>query len=322
MDDQLGGGSLLDLARSHLRYVVGLLDEGRFTDSVERRLHRTAAELLRLCGWVSFDGAQQAAQAQRFFLAGLHAAHTAGDRALGANILGFMSCQAKDLGRPREAVTLAETARAGHRGGSPKVAAILDLWAAEAYANTGESAPCRAAIDAALERLTDPGPQHGEPDWCYWLDEAQANEQAGYSYLLLGEFPRARAHLRAALRRQEPAHSREGALRHTLLAATYLGQDDLEPERACHHGDRALDLLASQVDSARCAGHVRRLAGSLPQPTGVSRLHRPGPPARRRRGVAPRRPTNEASPMLPQPIQTCASLGIGLIVRPSPSARG
>jgi hypothetical protein len=55
---------------------------------------------------------------------------------------------------------------------------------------------------------------------------------------------------------QEPAHSREGALRHTLLAATYLGQDDPEPERACHHGDRALDLLASQVDSARCAGHV------------------------------------------------------------------
>ncbi|MFF5265018.1 hypothetical protein ACFY4C_39550 [Actinomadura viridis] len=96
MDDKVGGGQLLHLVREHLRYVTTLLRTGRYNDSVGRRLHATAAELLRLAGFVSFDSGHHGL-AQRYWGAGLRTAHAAGDRALGANIVGFMSCQAKDL---------------------------------------------------------------------------------------------------------------------------------------------------------------------------------------------------------------------------------
>ncbi|ONH34149.1 MULTISPECIES: DNA-binding transcriptional regulator [Protofrankia] len=262
MDDQLGGGALLGLVRQHLAYVIGLIEHRRYTDSVGRRLHATAAELLRLAGWLSFDAGQHA-PAQRFFVAALHAAHTAGDRALGANILGFASCQAKDLGHVRAAVSLAETALAGYPGGTPRVSAILHLRAAEAYANDQQTTGCRTAIDTAFDRLTDAVPEHGEPGWCYWINEAQVHAQAGYCYLKLHDWPRAQEHLHAALSLQDTAFSREAALRQTLLATAYARQDPPDLDRVTALGNAAVNTLTGEVDSARCIGHMSRLATHL-----------------------------------------------------------
>ena len=262
MDDQLGGGQLLDLVHQHLRYVTGMLDTRSYTDAVGRRLHGTAAELLRLAGFISFDAGLHP-RAQRYWIAALHAAHAAGDRALGANVLGFWSCQAKDIGQVREAVTLAETARAGYRGATPQVTAILQLRAAEAHANDGAVTPTRQAIDAAFDALTGTGSSSGPPDWCYWMDEAQAHAQAGYCYLKLGDHTRARSHLRHGLSLQDATYSREGALRHALLATTYLQQQRPELDQAVSHGGRALGALSGEVDSARCVGHLSRLLDGL-----------------------------------------------------------
>ncbi|WP_285697378.1 hypothetical protein [Actinomadura sp. NBRC 104412] len=262
MDDQLGGGRLLDLVHQHLRFVTGLLDERRYSDAVGRRLHGAAGELLRLAGFVCFDSGQHA-RAQRYWIAALHAAHTSGDRALGANVLGFWSCQAKDIGQIREAVTLAETARAGYRGATPAITAILELRAAEAHAGDHATTQTRRAIDAAFDALDRPASSSGSPDWCYWMDHAQAHAQAGYCYLKLGDHARARFHLRHGLALQDSSYSREGALRHALLATTYLQQDRPEPDQALAHGDRALDALAGEVDSARCIGHLSRLTDAF-----------------------------------------------------------
>src|SRR5262249_30725320 len=136
MDDQFGGGAVLEIAKGHVRHVLEMIDNGQYSDTVGRRLYGATAELMRLGGWLSFDAGQHA-QAQRFWLAGLRCAHVASDRATGANILGCMSDQAKDLSRYGEAVRLAEAARHGYPGASPKVSAILHLRAADAYAPTG-----------------------------------------------------------------------------------------------------------------------------------------------------------------------------------------
>jgi len=98
IDDQTGGDPLIDMVSAQAQYITALLRDGKYTDSIGRRLHGTLAELLRLGGWVSFDNGRQGA-AQRFWLAALHAAHTAGDNSLGANVLGFMSEQAWSLVR-------------------------------------------------------------------------------------------------------------------------------------------------------------------------------------------------------------------------------
>ena len=262
MDDQLGGRQILGLTRQHLATVTGLLRNHRYTDAVGRRLHATAAELLRLGGWLSFDDGNHP-QAQRYWIAALHASHAAGDRALGANILGFMSCQAKDIGQIREAVTLAETARASYPGASPRVSAILDLRAAEAYANERSASDCRRALDSAFSHLAGPPAASGDPGWSYWADDAQAHAQAGYCYLKLEDWQLARKHLRAAIRHQDSEHTREGALRDTLLATTYASQQQPDLDQALHLGQRAVQTLTGQVSSARCSGHVTRLTATL-----------------------------------------------------------
>jgi tetratricopeptide (TPR) repeat protein len=260
MDDQGGGRSLLDLVRAQTDYVVKLLQASRYTDSTGRQLHTTVAELLRLAGWLAFDSGRHT-EAQRFFIAALHGAHSAGDRQLGANVLGFMSCQAKDLGKYDEAIKLADTAIAGYKGTSPRVSAILHMRAAQAYANAGDATESRRSIESAYSFFNDRTTGNSEPDWCYWLDEAQINEQIGYCFLKLKDWARASNHMRTAVRLQENSYSREGALRFALLADTHAQQG--EPERACELGTRALETLASHVDSARCVGHVQSLREHL-----------------------------------------------------------
>jgi hypothetical protein len=260
MDDELGGGAVLDLVKSQVRFVLDLLRDHQYTTQVGMRLHGAAAELLRLAGWLSFDTGQHA-QAQRFWVSALHGAHSAGDRALGSNILGFMSCQAKDLELYSEAINLAEAARQGYPGGSPRVTAILDLRVAEARAQLADTTETRAAIDNAYEALRATAADGGEPEWSYWMDEAHASGQAGYCYTRLSDWPRAQHHLTTALRMHEDSYNREGALQRALLAITYAHQG--EPEEACRVANRAIDILADDVDSERCIGHIRRVQDAV-----------------------------------------------------------
>jgi hypothetical protein len=265
LDDQVGGGALLDLVAAHLAYVQRLLSHSSYTDTVGRRLYSSAAELQRLAGWLAFDGGDHG-QAQRYWLSGLRAAHTAGDDALGANIVGFMSCLAKDQNSGgREAVTLADTALSGYHGASPRVQAILALRSAEALATVGEVTGCRRQIDRAFDRLADAGSPASprDPQWAYWMVDTQAHAQAGFCYQQLGDWRRARGHLQAALRSGGGGESREGVLRQVLLAGTYLRQEHPDPDRAVAMATTAITSLEGTVDSARCVGHLRGLVQDL-----------------------------------------------------------
>ncbi|MGH3942431.1 MAG: hypothetical protein ACRDTG_28180 [Pseudonocardiaceae bacterium] len=262
MDDQGGGGSLLSLIRACLRHVVELLDQGRYTDTVGKRLHATAAELMRLAGWSAWEGGHHP-QAQRYWVSALHAAHAAGDRAVGANVVGLMSLQALELGQIRESVTLAETARAGYSGAAPRVTALLDLRAAEAHARDRAVTDCRRALDSAFNRLSDPPSSSGEPDWCYWVDEPLAHAFAGSCYLDLGDCGQARLHLSTALRLQNPSYARDGAFRRIRLANTYLRQDRPEVDHAVALATRAVETLTGEVDSAYVAGQLAQFIGRL-----------------------------------------------------------
>jgi tetratricopeptide (TPR) repeat protein len=260
MDDQFGGGAVLTLAQSQAGYVLDLLRNYSYSESVGTRLHGAAAETLRLAGFLSFDTGRHA-QAQRYWLAALRAAHAAGDRSVGANVLAFMSHQAKDLELYGEAIRLAEVARQGYGGQSPRVRAMVNLRAAQAYASAGEAKPCRAAIDLAYDALRGQPATSGEPAWCYWMDEAMTNELVSGCYMRLEDWGRAQSHLQTALRLQTDPVSREAALRRANLATTYARQGDVE--HACQVGEQAVEILATKVDSPRCVGKVRRLQAAL-----------------------------------------------------------
>ncbi len=260
MDDHMGGGSLIDLVRAQIGYVSRLIRDGRYTDSVGRRLHGTLGELLRLGGWVSYDDGDLA-DAQRFWIAALHAAHTAGDTALGANVLGFMSEPAWNLGRPGDAAKLTATALAGYKGKSPRVSAILHMRAALPLAVRGDAAECQRAIDAAYSAFRNSPPESGEPDWSYWMDEGSLNEQIGICLISLGDYQSAGNHLELSLQVEQNGQIREGVVRQTYLASVYAQQG--EPERACDVGMQAVDALSRQVDSPRLTARIERLCNEL-----------------------------------------------------------
>jgi hypothetical protein len=262
MDDEIGSTPVLDLARAHTGHITGLLSDGRSTDAVGRRMHAALAEILRLTGWLSYDASQHA-DAQRYFLAALRAARTAGDDALGANIVAFMSCQAKDIGRTRDAVTLAATAAAGHPHATGRTRAILALRAAEASAHADDPTAVRQHVDTAFDHLGDNPPSYGEPDWSYWMNPTQAHGQAGYAYLTLGDHPRAQHHLHAAAHLRDDTASREGVLQTILLATSYAQAATPDLHQAVATGDHALHALTDSVASPRCTGYLSTLVNGL-----------------------------------------------------------
>lgn len=93
------------------------------------------------------------AVAQRF-LAAVRAAHISGDRAIGANILGFMGVQpAVERASPGDAVTLTESALRAERELTPAVAGSLYGRLAVGAAHTGDATASQRAQDRAFELL-------------------------------------------------------------------------------------------------------------------------------------------------------------------------
>jgi len=267
LEEQLGREQVLTLARAQLKQVEDSLRNRSYTEAVGRRLYATAAESLRFCGWLSCENGRPG-HAQRYWNTALRAAHASGDRAIGSNILAFMSDQAWDLGQIRDAVTLAETAHAGYRGGSPRIAARLSLQAALAYSAAGESTACQRALDAAFNQVgsfrTEPG-----PDWVHWLDEAQSHLYAGTCYLRLQLWDLARHHFDQALKMPDSYVStspNETAWALTRLAAVCVRQDHPDIEQAVDLARNACELLEGGLGSMSQFGTaptVRELVSDL-----------------------------------------------------------
>lgn len=252
MDDAIGGGTLLPSVREDLRLVVSMLRNGAYPDAVGRRLYGVAAEMGRLAGWLAYD-CEQHALAQRLWLAALRAAHSSGDRALGANVLGFMSDQAALSERPRDAVLLAESALSQERHLTPAVAAMLHSRFAFAAACTGDDRGWRRAQDRA-EALHSRVVAENEPVWVYWFSASELAGTAGASLLTLGRPAEAEQHLRRAVAQIDPAFVRDRALWLAQLATARVSAGSVEQGCATAAEAAAIMLrLESPRDQRRLA---------------------------------------------------------------------
>ncbi|MGH3972071.1 MAG: hypothetical protein ACRDS9_01905 [Pseudonocardiaceae bacterium] len=239
MDDALGGGTLLPAVREDLRLVVAMLDNAAYTEDVGKRLHAVAAELGRLAGWLAYES-EQAALAQRYFLAALRAAHVSGDRAIGANVLSCMSYQARQSSSPGDAVTLIESALRAERELTPAVAGSLYGRLAAGAAYAGDAAASQRAQDLAFE-LLGRSVAENEPPWIYWFTEADARGLAGESLLALGRPSEAEPHLRRAVGLLGADFSRDRALWLCELASARLGMGSVE--QACATATEAAVMI-------------------------------------------------------------------------------
>ncbi|MGH3937943.1 MAG: hypothetical protein ACRDTG_04795 [Pseudonocardiaceae bacterium] len=239
LDDALGGGSLLPATREDLRLVVALLKNSSYTEEVGRRLHAVAAEFSRIAGWLAFE-TNQPALAQRYFIAALRAAHVSGDRAIGANILGFMSIQAAQSDTPGDAVVFAESALASERVLTPAVTASLYGRLALGAAYASEATACRRSQDRAFNLLSRSVPDN-EPPWIYWFTEADAQGLAGWSLLALGQSADAELYLRRAISLLDPSFARDRAGMLCDLATARIGTGAVE--RACATAGEAAAII-------------------------------------------------------------------------------
>jgi DNA-binding XRE family transcriptional regulator len=184
MDDVAGGGTVLSLAQQQFGMIAELLDQASYDEPTGRKFLVALAELGQLAGWAAYDGGQQSL-AQRYYVAGLRAAHSADDRPLGAHILGSMAYQAAREGHPREALTLIDTAVAGVRGReSARLLTVLYSRQADALAVQGDSSGCMAAISKARTQL-EGIKQDDDLPYLYWVGPADVTAGAGCCLLRL-----------------------------------------------------------------------------------------------------------------------------------------
>ena len=256
MDDLVGGLDLVGLARGELGAALA-----RARRQPTRRRLRLVAELAQLAGWTAAD-AGLAAEALRAYHLGLSVAAGAGDRGLGAHLLGCLSHLAAGVGDPREALLLAHTGQAAARqGGSAGVRALLLHRVAYAAAVAGERRTGEQAL-ARAEQAADRRVAAREPSWLYWLDDGELSALTGRCFTALRRPLRAAPLLcrRLGGRDGDRGRPRTRALDGGALVAAYL--DVGEPEQAAEVAETAL-LDAVRSGSARAAARVLAPAAPL-----------------------------------------------------------
>lgn len=243
IDHTLGGLRARPLVDAELRLVNDILTNSTYSDPVGRRLFAVAAELCRVAGWASCDAGQHRT-AERYWTAGIRAAHLARDRGIGANIFKSMSLQRAEAGQHTQAIAIAEAAREGVRGGDDRVLAMLTMRQARTHASRGdvsETERLLARAETHMERVND----DGTPSWAAYFDEAEFPAQAGACYFLLGKYRTSDPLLEQALAQQPDERSRDRATYTIWRAegALHMG----EVERACAHVSSAIPDLKGAV---------------------------------------------------------------------------
>lgn len=259
LDDHLGGGDLTPLVEGELTATTRLLNEASYAEDVGRRLLSVVGELAQLAGWTLSDAGRHHAAA-RAYLAGVHAAHAAGNAPLAANVLSSLSYQMANVGKPADAVLLARSAYRGARHtATPRTRALLADRVAWASAKAGEPTAAERALAAADEALGR-ADGHEDPDWVYWVSRDELDVMAGRCFAELRRPLKAEPLLSSALSRYDAGFPRERALYLTWLADTYL--DAGEVEQAAATATEALELSA-EVNSARARARVGDIATRL-----------------------------------------------------------
>ncbi|MFJ9379259.1 XRE family transcriptional regulator [Streptomyces sp. NPDC101455] len=251
-----------------LTTVTGLIEGGRYNRPVKLRLHALAANLSQTVGWHRFDLGLHA-EASQYWIAGLHSAHTGGDRDMGAALLGDLAYQASWRDDPRTAAGILERALSGTR--RPAACSLLQLRLARALAVQGERRAALRALSAA-EHLLDASSGEPVPAWCAWLGEADLAVDSGQALLDLGDTRRAHQLIREGQKLLPPSRAKTHGVFLTYQARSHL--DLQEPERAAAAALEALQV-AQRIGAPRCVDLVRELVPSFkayPGAQGVGEL--------------------------------------------------
>jgi len=259
MDDFLGGGDMHDLVSRELQVTLDMVRGASYSERTGRLLLASVGELAQLAGWVASDAGLHA-QAERYYLGGVAAAHAAKDEPLAGNLLSSLAYQVANVGDPREAVLLASTAYKGAEPtATPTAKAMLLERVAWANARFGDPKATETALGEVDDAFAGSTPAN-DPAWAYWLNQEEIDVMAGRCLTQLKRPARAIELLTEAVSRYDDSHARELALYLSWLAEAHVYAGNIE--EAATHALRALRLSAS-VTSARSDDRIQIVRGLL-----------------------------------------------------------
>lgn len=252
LDDEIGSATLRPLVQHNLQIVTGLQTS---SEDVRAALSTVTAELHQLAGWLSFDtGDYDAASAH--YRAGLRAAEHAGNNAMAAHVLGWMSYLASTTTHPQEGIRIADAAlQRAAKTPSGRLRASLARMKAHAHARAGETRGCERALGQAATDLAD-ADAADDPEFIFGFDEAVLLAHAGIAHVLLEQPVQAQAALERSLTMLDPTCVRDRAFHLAWLAASHVAADEI-PE-ACRIGIEAAALL-DQASSQRTTRLLKEL---------------------------------------------------------------
>lgn len=257
LDDVLGGGDTYPVYAAEVETTKTLLTQGSYTGEIGRELHVILAEQLQQAGWAAFDiGDHQ--RARSAYAESGRAAGVAGARDLAGNALAYAAYQqtATAQSGTADADASYEVAR---EVATPKVSALLLERKAWAHAAAGDARQADTALEQAREALhrNDSRP---EPDWVWWVDEAEIDIMAGRCWTELRRPLRAVPVLETVLAGFDDTCARDKALYLTWLATSYLQAHEVEQAAATL---RRAHELASGVASSRPLARITSVARKL-----------------------------------------------------------
>jgi hypothetical protein len=257
-DDGLGGGLRRKAVIGQLSEVADMLD-GASPGPLTRRLYGAMSQLAGTAATMSWDSGQQRL-AQQYYGLALRAAHEAGDREFGANVLAGMARQLLYLDRTNDALELVRLAQSWSHGHlSSKVASMLHTREAWAYARQGRVAAFRRATARAEETLDSSNADEQHPYWIEYFDQAELAGVTGGRLLELSHDRPALAsetaeHIDSAIRLRRGRRLRSVSLdRIGVAEARLIGG---EVDEACRLGHAAADV-SEQTPSDRVKVKLR-----------------------------------------------------------------
>uniref|UniRef100_UPI003F497603 hypothetical protein n=1 Tax=Nonomuraea sp. CA-252377 TaxID=3240003 RepID=UPI003F497603 len=268
--DEQHGSSAADFVAAQFAAVAGLIRHSSYDAAIGKRLCAALAQLAQTSGWMAQEAGEDG-KAQRWYLTGLQAAHSADDPALASSIMALMSYQAITLRKLRDGLQLSAVATKTATRAPSIVQALIAARSTLVHASAGDHAGVERGREHAADLLARAAREGAPPPrWASYVNAAELDAITGRALIALARHTPGR---RSALliseaeqllreRALDPsnAHCRS-ALRHSAwLSRAHLHNGDLE--QAVNAGHLALQRLP-QVTSARCAALLADLRTNL-----------------------------------------------------------
>jgi transcriptional regulator with XRE-family HTH domain len=257
LDNIMGGAETFPVYSAEVDFTQRLLRESSHGIEVGQQLRALLAEQQQQAGWAAFDHGQHAL-AHRLYNDSRTAAEEAGALDLAGNALAYAAYQRTTTAQSGTALAT-DSCEVARPMATPKVNALLLERKAWAHATAREPQEADRALNLAREALQvrDDRP---DPDWVFWVNEAEIDIMAGRCWTELRRPLRAVPVLEQVLSGFDDTHARDKALYLTWLAASYLHAHEVE--QAATTLSRATDLAAG-VSSVRPAARIQAVARQL-----------------------------------------------------------